>query len=285
MSAREQIGRNPFSLGQSSGGIEVLESTDFGRIVRKYAGTDDTRFQVQYLKHVGALNLNLDHIQIPRIISEFAANSYTMEYMPGTPLGFFLEIATHQEVASIAQTILQYFDQVLDMSRTKRIDEDLMSKIAALEASFSKIKTLAPVIEDLLSNVKRAGKNCPPLEGWNHGDFSFENILVSAPGKPIVLIDFLDSPFESPLIDLGRFWLDAKFGWWASGMYPSSNASLNSKYIAEFVSVFCVEHSISEEDLALFTGFAILRIYPYTKDPVRLAFLKNAAHEVMRLIK
>jgi hypothetical protein len=107
--------------------------------------------------------------------------------------------------------------------------------------------------------------------------YVFENILVSSSVQTVNLIDFLNSPFESPMIDLGRLWLDARFGWWGWGMSPSANSELNGEIIANMISRVAKSNGISRESLNLFAGLAVLRVAPYTRNPVRLAFLKKAS--------
>ena len=47
--------------------------------------------------------------------------------------------------------------------------------------------------------------------GYCHGDFTLENMIVF--NSEIYLVDFLDSYFESPLIDASKLLQDGFFGW------------------------------------------------------------------------
>jgi hypothetical protein len=111
-------------------------------------------------------------------------------------------------------------------------------------------------------------------KGWNHGDFSFENILISRHLQEVYTIDFLDSPVETPLIDLGRLYLDLSLGWW------NSNNKINEfsdqvLLLKDSIESVVIKNRLDLKILNLFTFLAALRVMPYTKNPIRLGYLKS----------
>ena len=269
-------------LGQSNSGIELVEFPNHRVGVRKFSHDQSERLEIQFKKHLEVTKVGIPDIRIPRILKSFQSNSYVMEYMPGIPLGFFLESATQSDVQHLANRISSYFQFSLnnssDMSKPNMLEEklNLISKKLShsMNDPFSQLlEALRPKISSLIIP-----------SGWNHGDFSFENLLIIPETLDLVFLDFLDSPLETILIDIGRFWLDAQFGWWGSGLNPSANSDLNSQFLARMVSNFCRENNISEQILVVFASLATLRIYPYTKDPVRMAFLKKASRQLTEML-
>jgi len=272
-------------LGQSQSRIQIIESELHGKTVQKLSFENPDRLNKQFKKHVEALSLGLKNISIPRIVEGFDNGAYQMEYIQGLPLGEYLEVASHVEVTSVAEMMESYFDQTFNMSRPTSIKAKFTAKLELLAQTLISKQDCPSELVELHSQIIKNVNFCSDIEGWNHGDLSFENIMVNGQTGNIILLDFLDSPFESPMIDIGRFWLDARFGWWGSGMYASANAQLNAELLASMVVAQIKKLNLSVREVAIFTGLAILRIYPYTKGPVRLAFLKNASYEIVRLLK
>jgi hypothetical protein len=97
-----------------------------------------------------------------------------------------------------------------------------------------------------------------------------------------VVIDFLDSPVETPLIDLGRLYLDLSLGWWNSSnrINEFSDHVLFLKASTESI---VTENKIDFKVLNLFSFLAVLRVMPYTKNPIRLGYLKSYFHDKMDL--
>jgi hypothetical protein len=118
--------------------------------------------------------------------------------------------------------------------------------------------------------------------GLNHGDFSFENLLVEKFTHNVYAIDFLDSPVETRLIDYGRFWLDVNYGWWANWGKESTRYALNRDYLVNSLTKALDSQGIPRFGVEFFCGIAILRIAPYTKNPKRIAFLQHTARQLVR---
>lgn len=269
-------------LGQSKSSIEIVELSDGKYAVRKFELQERGRLKKQYDKHLFANQLSISNVKIPKIVDEFRNNSYIMEYMHGLPLGIFLETASRNETIKVASHLNKFLKYLLDHKENNLNSELFIAKLNSF--SFEKTDDFHELLNKLIKILINRVKQMEIIGGFNHGDLSFENIIITPNSLDIVLLDFLDSPFDSPLIDLGRFWLDSEFGWWGSGLLTPSNAVLNSKILRNSLIALCSKHKISIDLLNIYAALAILRIYPYTIQPVRKAFLKKATRQLLEIL-
>lgn len=261
------------SLGQSNDYLEVIDNKSF---IKK--SSKNNRLKNQYEKHIEAISLGLT---APRIINNFNDSSYTMEYINGIPIGFYLKTYSLLDCKPVIDNLIKIIENIFNMSKNGNIKKNFKDKMNDLSKKYISDDECPLIIKNLYSAINSELDDVLNIKGWNHGDLSFENILIIPDTKDVILIDFLDSPFESPLIDLGRIWLDSNFGWWGQGVEESPNSLINLNYLTKRILDFSKKNNINKKNLYIFSGFAILRIYPYTKDPVRIAFLKKAAHEIL----
>jgi len=271
-----------FVMGQSESLVKIENSSGVLRIV-KSSPSKDIRLHKQYDKHKSAEKSKMDPLLVPKVFTDFEEFSYKMEYVYGIPFGNFIEICDRQELQEPVQRITDYLNHSLtNADRTKSAELQLAFK--------EKLKLLKKEIlltngnslfNRLLDYLENAVEEIEIPSGWNHGDFSFENILVGQYSNQVFALDFLDSPFDSPLIDVGRIWLDCRFGWWGAGLHPGSGYQINSKVLSSSILEMVLSHSIAIFELDIFAALAILRIRPYTQNPLRMAFLKNSALQIL----
>jgi hypothetical protein len=220
-------------------------------------------------------------ISFPKILEPLKNNSYCMQYISGMNLGNFLKIASKREILLIQKIISNYFRTIVDASNTTLDANSLLrmkEKLVSLEKNVASYDHKGFVV--LLRIVREYFLSAKISAGWNHGDFSLENLIISHTSKSVFAIDLLDSPFDSPYIDLGRFWLDIKYGWWGNGLTLGSNEFLNSRAFEDEMRIEFSKEEIRR--IEYFAAFALLRILPYTSNPVRLAFLKSACWDLRR---
>lgn len=273
------------SLGQSNGSIEVFEDVNGVARVRKTATAEPKRLEAQYLKHVNAELGSMQPLGVPEVISKFINSSYEMEYVQGTPLGILLETASHEEVQELSLPIVSYLESGIceDLPQQESFESDLRKKLSDLLNVHGGEKFVQKdPLHQILDRICTDFMDAPKLPAWNHGDFSMDNLLVSPNNETIYALDFLDSPVETRLIDWGRIWLDTKYGWWGAGYWPSSNWKLNSRHLAFEVERGAQRVGLEEHHLDASAAFAILRIMPYTKRPVRMSLLKSALNQISR---
>lgn len=266
-------------FGQSGAHLSIITDENFLRTVRKtFSNLRGTR---QYKKHLEAIRIENLGISIPSILEPLENLTYGMQYISGINLGSFLRIASKREVLAVQEIILSYFDTIMLSSKGELGSESILKlreKFASLEIAILKYND--PGFTELLDKVKHYFISADIKSGWNHGDFSLENLIITNNSKSVFAIDFLDSPFDSPYIDLGRFWLDVKYGWWGNGIATGSNEIMNSRVLEDGISERFKQVEIQK--IEYFAAFSLLRILPYTTNPVRLAFLKSACWNLRR---
>jgi hypothetical protein len=272
------------SYGQS-GDLVQYEVLEGKIVVTKRAGSDSTRLHAQYLKQ--STFPSSVHIQVPNIVIPWDGDAFSMEYVPSMPLGKYFQTASVSELASCGDKIVNFIKDQIAISKTSKAplnhDLDFLEKIknmkTALTGSNHKIIQRAAEILELWSSL------IPQLIGPNHGDFSFENILINPRSNEVWLVDFLDSPIESPLLDVGRILIDSEHGWWGSGVYPLASEKIAGNSLGMRIRTECELIGITSDQLSFFKMFTALRIIPYTTNPLRMAILLDLINEESKLFK
>lgn len=119
-----------------------------------------------------------------------------------------------------------------------------------------------------------------------HWDLTLENILIT-PDKKIYLIDFLDSFFDSWMIDVAKLLQDLEI-WW-SYRHQKINSTLSLRLT---IGKQALLDEISELEnwknkivyIYHILLLNILRIIPYTKDEFTRNFLQNALKKVINIL-
>ena len=279
----KSFNQNDSNLGQSGAEILIKITNDVISVNKNVAKNLKLydKLSAQYKKHQEMENESR-FFKLPRLISEFNNNGFYMEYINGASLGMYHYYSNFNQSQNVNDKLNKILHHILLDS--KKIDkvalqsarELLNLKIASLQANTPRsiINILLPYFESLHEYFSRSTF----LIGYNHGDLSFENILVKSHSE-IYVIDPIPSPINSPLIDLGRLSLDAKYGWWNSSLNEtihsrSSNLELNER-IEQLVKV----HDIPLLDLVAFRLLSAFRIMPYTKNLTRKGKLMQAIHK------
>lgn len=270
------------SYGQS-GDLVHYEVLDSKVVVTKRAGSDSTRLHSQYLKQSNFSSSN--HIQVPKIIIPWNGEAFSMEYVPSMPLGKYLQTASVSEVANCGERIVNFVKEQMTKSKISHAplnhDLNFLEKIKSMQASLS--KSNHKVVQRAAEILEIWSKTFPQLIGPNHGDFSFENILINPRSSEVWLVDFLDSPIESPLLDVGRFLIDSEHGWWGSGIYPLASEKIAGNALGLRIRTECELLGITSSQLSFFKMFTALRIIPYTTNPLRMAILLDIINEESKL--
>lgn len=260
-------------LGQSDAQVSLVKD-DKGKIcVRKEVPSSQSKkLFAQFQKHNSATKFELmKPISVPLILSDFSRNEYLMEYIAGNPVGKFLEVCDSEELNSIIGQVIEYLERAYcsggsEISRRDILsffEKKLIRCISALDNNWLSLK-LADEKEAL---VNMFGERIY-LQRWSHGDFSFENLLVTQSSK-VNAIDFLDSEIDLIELDWGRIWLDVKFGWWAFANNRTANGEMN---LSRFKSALVIKAELiglSKRELDKFALLAAIRILPYTVKPTR----------------
>jgi len=275
--------------GQSGDVVEIF-LTEGRQVVKKSSVTNPNRLRAQAEKQESFPCF--PNIKIPRILEGYENGAFTMEYVPGLPIGEFLTFASHKELSQLLDVLEGYFVALFDESQftnsvlgentgfIRKIDQ-IMSKERLVRTE----KSLPSKNETYFQAARKLILHCGSFKyvsGPNHGDLSFENILVSKKGPQLWLIDMLDSPFETPMIDVGRMLLDSDSGWWWSGIHPSGSELVAHRAISDLIRRICSRYGVSNEEINTFKILAALRILPYSENSARVAILNTVLTEFVR---
>ena len=273
-------------MGQSGDSVQIIPSGKFHVVRKMRSENSDSRLEYQYQKHLLALaEKKMDPFKAPKILENFDGSGYSMELLHGVPLGAAIRTMSNSETTSVIDGFTSYFSRLFDGdSSIREVPQALvLAKLGELEGKYESFEdgtfsaTALKAIEEI--RVFLSGSSVP--YSWNHGDFSFENILVSRKAKSLFVVDFLDSPFDTYWLDIGRLWLDLSNPWWGSGFRQPAVSRINQLAIMDGLRPVFETQSFSPRSLNLLASFSALRILPYTSNPVRKAALKLAVRSVV----
>lgn len=235
------------------------------------------RLQKQCLKQKNFKKFK--HISSPNIFDsgEFNGLAYfRMEFIKGQTLADMLINSDMQQVQPILDEILTMLCE--SKHETEGMSESIFKKkIDSLKKSCSDIPWYSRVFECLdnfdWSNIPKT--SC-------HGDLTAENIIVS--GKNIYLIDFLDSFYDTWLIDVAKLLQDFELGWSFRYKKISVELELKMNYCSEYIRNFILSNSNSCRYLNTINTILLLnvcRIFPYAKDDVTLEWIENNIESIL----
>ena len=119
-----------------------------------------------------------------------------------------------------------------------------------------------------------------------HGDLTLENILITY-DKKLYLIDFLDSFYNSWMIDIAKLLQDLELKWSFRNKTINSNMELRLLVAKEALMEEILKTRDGEEKLNAIYHILLLniiRIYPYAKDKVTTDFLDKAVQQILSKI-
>jgi len=228
--------------GQSGARLRVL--TKNGKaIVRKSSpdGQSDSRLLRQMEKQ-RAFNALGGQVKAPEILDsgtdEEGRFYFDMEFIAGLDGHLFLEKCSPAELRDFARKLS---DHLLTINHLPSIGLPSIYK-SLFEASVYKLIQIhqqhvglsneqAGLILDQLERVRNLEIKS---QGFCHGDFTLENIMVDTRGN-LVFVDFLDSAFEHPLQDIVKLSQDIHGGWFRTKGRRISGAYIS--YLDEMLGV------------------------------------------------
>jgi len=119
-----------------------------------------------------------------------------------------------------------------------------------------------------------------------HGDLTLENIIITA-DKNLYLIDFLDSFYNSWMIDIAKLLQDLELMWSFRNDTPNSNQTLRLQVAKESLIEEILQTKDGDDKLKTIYHILLLniiRIYPYTKDRLTILFLDNAMNKLVDIL-
>ncbi len=193
--------------------------------------------------------------------------TFVMQYIRGQSFNYHLIKKPFAESLILLEILLDYIKSNLLNSDDFISNDVILKKLNHI----SKKEKIDDVILNFLI------QKIPILKikkGYCHGDFTFENILISS--NKIYLIDFLDSYVQSPLQDISKLYQDFYSLWSFRNMNASSLVNIRLIKMESMTREFL---SLSKGDklaIDVLCVMNLLRIFPYSNNlQLKLNLTKN----------
>ena len=275
-------------LGQSGASIEFKLRKDIIYVRKSVAGelNSDKLFK-QFLKLI-ELNKTPNFFRVPMILSQWFDYGFEMEYINGVTLGTFFQLNTLTDSKAVNQKIINIYSSILSnclfapsfdnttysSSMVNKIENISSYNLGAERSQFDECFNL------LINYFQK----CKFFIGTNHGDLSFENILIDN-SNDVILIDPIKSNVETPLFDLGRLSLDTNYGWWNSNDGASIFTDLARQDLEFKIKSLLKNFNLNYVDLIAYRLTSALRVIPYTSNINRMSKLITCVREDVKLLR
>lgn len=262
-------------------GCSVLLMQDGEKIfVRKSSGEKKYNFRLKKQCKKQQIFGADENVFSPRIYNcEYEKEHFffDMEFVHGKTLAEYSSSILITEIADFVK--LLFNSLYLDSSTLNPKANDIFcAKINELEEKLDSVSILKPVFARLKNHDWSRIYKSPC-----HGDLTLENIIITK-DKKLCLIDFLDSFYNSWMIDVAKLLQDLELKWSFRNSAPSQNRDLR---------LFVAKEALINEILKTGNGreklndiyhvllLNIVRIYPYATDENTVLFLNSAVEIIM----
>lgn len=277
---------NPIILSGHSGcKVMLVEDDTRKKYVQKISANHDynERLKAQCFKQRSFQN---EYIFTPRVL-ESGINSeglfyFNMEYIRGITLSEYMKTISVNKIQDIVDLIMHHY--LKNNANTQKNNCNVQSIfLAKIMSTISKMEIKNRNVEAAISLLKKY-EYSNFGQSFCHGDLTLENIIVS--NNKIFYIDFLDSFYDSWLLDVGKLLQDTQTFW----SYRNDN-KLDENLLIRlmiFRDILLSELNKLNKDYVRDAYYAlllnILRIYPYTFDKRTLSFLNDKLDNVIKII-
>ncbi len=281
---------NGYNLGGHSGcQIYLMEEEDGRVFVRKISKDKEynKRMQSQCDKQD---SFKCNTIKAPKVYRRGYTDEglfyFDMEYIQGMTLAEYIKSMEIGKVRGLVKTLVEN----LVPKERKNISEDEKNKISQIfKEKFEKLRITLESDENSIVD-----ESLKYLENHNwtaltpsqcHGDMTLENIIIK--DDRLYFIDFLDSFYDSWLLDIGTLLQDVQVMW--SYRYTKEVSMNTVLRLIVFRDLLLDEIKKVDCTYVIETYYALLqkliRIYPYTKDELTYNFLNKKTKIILNTIK
>jgi thiamine kinase-like enzyme len=205
-----------------------------------------------------------------------------MEFIRGMTLSEFLTNADISTIGPIVKVFVHHFisENCFSTIPSKKTQSIFVQKA---KSTYSKITSPSKIVSNAMEVVLS--------HDWSfyqktscHGDLTFENIMVV--NGDVYLIDFLDSFFDSSIIDLSKMLQDLQCEWSFRNSQVDNNTIVRLLIFKELLlsSIESINPLIIKEAYYSLL-LTLIRIYPYTNDEKTMAFLDNKLSIALNKVK
>lgn len=261
--ARPQLCQLKELRGHSGCRVFLCESGNT-KFVKKISG--DTGY-FQRLERQMIKQREFEHCLIRKpSVYEFGAEDerfyFTMEYVNGVQLSTFISRNTVRDVDPLIEQLITFVrSNICDV--TTDFAAPLREKLSSISS------TTDHPIDRYVRYCEAFDWSAIPT-GYCHGDLTFENILVHQ--SNLYFIDFLDSFFETPYLDLSKLLLDVLVLW--SWRFETRRPIIKNAHIYDIVLSQLQNHEV--EIVRRLLVLNLLQILPYAQARRNALFVHEA---------
>ncbi len=279
-------------MGVSRSGGEVkLFRDDNGKIfVRKFKplSTPSSRFH----KHIERQqSFSDDHsagaFQTPKVV--FVSDDldfFDMEFVPYPTLAQSLVNMSPSMVRRITNDLMYHVESSFSGEYQPAKKIVLSAKIEQIKSKVGKFgyyKARANALLDKTLEFIPETMNVPI--GRSHGDLTFSNIMFDQKKFRYWLVDFIDSPIETPLQDYAKFFQELNMMWsWRNSTYPELARLRIGIILREMRKI--VLNNIDEahlKNIDVITLMTKIRILPYARNLEEFNFVLETTEDFLRV--
>jgi len=202
-----------------------------------------------------------EDIIIPKVL-EFTHHSFTMEFIQHIDIITFLSKASQPDIERFVDILIEFIENNLAQCYQCEMHTQLIKNKYESVKPHNKLDWMFHGLPEKIEL---------PM-GVCHGDLTFSNVLYHN-GK-VVLIDFLDSFVETPLIDISKIWQDTKHNWTIfhnnltdstriQTVFEYINDRIYYRFYREWWFTYCY----------MFEALTLMRILPYCQNEHTRNFL------------
>lgn len=272
------------SLSGHSGCHLRLYSKNGEFFLRKDAGLPSYNYRLkkQYIKQE---KFSLDKVKTPKVLGYGTEKNlfyFDMEFINSVTLAEYMKNIKIKEINHLITLLFSLLP----------IEEGILNNKSA-ECFKAKIKELNSKIPNSNEFIKTAFKKLDNFDFSNVpysfccGDLTLENILFTD-NKEIYLIDFLDSFYNSWMIDVAKLLQDLELGWSYRNHKKSFNLNLRLAVAKEALLENILEYPSGEQNILTIYHILLLnlmRIFPYTHNEKTQQFLNDSVKKILTIIK
>ena len=268
--------------GHSGCGLNLYKQ-DNKFFLRKDAGNAlyNKRLKKQYIKQN---KFELSGVKTPKIYDCGQENGlfyFDMEFLNGITLAEYMSNIKIKEINSLIGLLFKS----LPVKNSKILpDTDIVfkKKISQIE---EKLRPCDREAIEAVQMLKKFDFSNVPLS-YCCGDLTLENIMLDD-NKQIYLIDFLDSFYDSWMIDVAKLLQDLELHWSYRNQEIDFNLAMRLAVAKEALIENITEYENAQTNIKTIYHILllnILRIIPYTKDEKTDLFLKSSLNKIITTI-
>ncbi len=229
-------------------------------------------------------NFNLSSIKTPKIFQEGYTPEgmffFDMEYIQGITLAEYMKTVRIGEIKGIVENIV--LNIVGNDQGTNETKPEVFER--KIDTLFQSIGGKDEVIDGALSRLRNHDWDKFTVS-FCHGDLTLENIIVK--DNQLYLIDFLDSFYDSWIMDISTLMQDVQTLWsYRFESEPNINTILRLIIFRDIL-MDTVKNIMGNTYIEVYYALLLklIRIIPYTHDELTYKFLIDKIQSILEMIK